>query len=156
MAKLTGKYACADQYGARQLTDIVRGSFEFADEASICTFVQNVLATADGRLSRGLVVRAAGTDPKTGRSYEDATVEITKTKNRFKENADGMRDMLVNVRLKLKGDPFGHVAELQLHHAAMLAAKHDFHCICTFVCVWPFVCVVACVVHLYPICMYPS
>ena len=136
-AKVTGKYACAGQYGARQLSDIVRGSLEFTDEASICRFVEGSLRSTHGQ-PKGklthLTVRAVGTDPKTGRAYTEATVEITNSKNRFRDNAAGMRDMLVNVRMKLNGDPFGHVGELQLHHTAMLAAKHDFHCICTFGC----------------------
>ena len=37
------KEQCAKQGGCRQLTDVVRGSIIFEDEASMCTFITKVL-----------------------------------------------------------------------------------------------------------------
>ena len=102
-----------------------------------CDFVKNRFvegADKSGMLIRKNVgekwmINAEGIDPKTGEKYKPATFEITNSKNRFAKNAEGMRDYLINVRMKIDGDPYGHVAELQVHHKSQVTAKSNFHCV---------------------------
>ncbi len=136
--KIDMKYGCSDQYGVRQLTDVVRGSIIFKRESDICTFVKTRFLTQAnnaGMLLSGTelwTVTAEGIDPKTGEAYKPATLEITNSKNRFHTNAEGMRDYLINVRMKIEGDAYGHVAELQVHHNEQVLAKKDFHCVYSY------------------------
>ena len=129
--KINQKYGCSQLYGARQLSDVVRGSLIFDTEASLCALIRQTLMTDTGTL---LITADASNkiDPKTNKKYLPATLHITNSKNRFKKNAMGMRDYLVNIRMILPGDPVGHVGELQLHHHAMMEAKHHFHCVYSY------------------------
>ena len=131
--KIDQKYGCGDQYGARQLSDVVRGSLVFTHEDALCAFINKTLSPTGAphgviQLRGGSIV-AAGTDPKTGEAYRPATLEITNYKNRFASDAGGMRDFLVNVRMRIQGDPWGHISEVQLHHSDQVQAKHHFHCV---------------------------
>ena len=130
LEKIHQKYGCNDLYGARQLSDVVRGSLVFRQEKILCRLVSDMLVTDHGVLQ--FQVKGVGLDPKTNKDYEFATLSITHSKNRFHHNALGMRDYLVNIRMMLPGDPVGHVGELQLHHAAMMEAKHHFHCVYSY------------------------
>ena len=130
LEKINQKYGCADQYGVRQLSDVTRGSIVFSKQDDLCKFVNAHLKKPKGKLE--IKIKATSIDPKTNKQYKEATLEITNSKNRFRENAAGMRDLLVNVRMKIEGDVYGHVGELQIHHNAMVHTKHDFHSVYSY------------------------
>mmetsp|Transcript_44656 Transcript_44656/g.88445 ORF Transcript_44656/g.88445 Transcript_44656/m.88445 type:complete len:412 (+) Transcript_44656:64-1299(+) len=103
-------------YGARELTDIVRGSLVFHNESDMCDAVAS-LERHDAPVSNVI----------PGFNFI-----VVKSKNRFKKPADGYSDMMINLRLTHDNDRTGHVVELQLHHNLMEQAKKKFHCVYKF------------------------
>lgn len=119
--KINQKYGCPGRYGARELTDIVRGSIEFEDEAAMCAFMNAVLVTTDGVIDAKYLPEGI------------KKASIRNSKNRFKRDAEGMRDYLINIKITTSDTDKGHVTELQLHHRNQVDAKHIFHCVYSYV-----------------------
>ena len=113
--KIHQKYGCPGLNGARQLTDVVRGSLIFTKESSICFFLQQVLDKEGG-----IICNSEETCPK---GLEK--VSVRNAKNRFSRDNDGMRDFLVNVFMSTKEDPAGHVAGMHMcMYICMYALMH--------------------------------
>eukprot|EP00747_Dinoflagellata_sp_TGD_P143088 gnl/TRDRNA2_/TRDRNA2_176336_c0_seq1.p2 gnl/TRDRNA2_/TRDRNA2_176336_c0~~gnl/TRDRNA2_/TRDRNA2_176336_c0_seq1.p2 ORF type:complete len:305 (+),score=65.28 gnl/TRDRNA2_/TRDRNA2_176336_c0_seq1:1037-1951(+) len=134
LEKLSGKYSEDGKYGVRELTDIVRGSLIFDDEDELCKAVKALEGTTTS--GKAIVDPSLYAGPPNlfaaGVLPEGFSVEVVHLKNRFAKPALGYSDMLINLRLTSTADPIGHLVELQVHHKAMVNAKHKFHVVYKF------------------------
>ena len=74
-----------------------------------------------------------GSEKVMGEEIRGTAFYLTNVKNRYKHDAGGMRDLLMNIRIvppaSIDKCRQGHITELQVHHVAMTAAKGMFHCV---------------------------
>ena len=116
LEKIEQKYGCVNEglSGARQLTDVVRGSLYFKKESAICFLIEQVLNKKDG-----IICENAACPEGLNK------VSVRNGKNRFNRDAAGMRDYLINVFMSTKDDPAGHVAGMCHSYVCLV---HAFGC----------------------------